>query len=83
MKETLHYIVSSIVDNPDAVEIDEQNEEGVITLIIHVANEDMGKIIGKEGKVIRSIRNIMKVKAMKHNVRISVSLAEQEEQAQV
>jgi predicted RNA-binding protein YlqC (UPF0109 family) len=78
MKETLHYIVSSIVDDPDAVVIDEQDDNGVITLSIHVSPADMGKVIGKEGKVIRSIRNIMKVKAMKHNVRISVSLAEQE-----
>jgi len=76
MKETLHYLVASIVDNADAVSIDEQEEEGVITLLIHVAAEDMGKVIGKEGKVIRSIRNAMKVKAMKSNVRINISLAE-------
>lgn len=78
MKETLHYIVSSIVDQPDAVVIDEEDDNGVVTLLIRVAPEDMGKVIGKEGKVIRSIRNIMKVKAMKHNIRINVSLAEQE-----
>ena len=79
MKDTLHYIVTSIVDNPDSVSIDEQNEEEGTSLIIHVDPSDMGKIIGKEGKVIRSIRNIMKVKAMKHNVRINVSLADQEQ----
>jgi predicted RNA-binding protein YlqC (UPF0109 family) len=79
MKDTLHYIVSSIVEQPDAVVIDEQDDNGVITLSITVDPSDMGKVIGKEGKVIRSIRNIMKVKAMKHNVRISVALAEQAE----
>lgn len=78
MKDTLHYIVSSIVDNADAVTIDEQTENDSISLIIHVDPSDMGKVIGKEGKVIRSIRNIMKVKAMKHNVRINVSLGDQE-----
>ncbi len=78
MKDTLHYIVSSIVEQPDAVIIDEEDDNGVVNLLIHVAPEDMGKVIGKEGKVIRSIRNIMKVKAMKHNIRINVSLAEQE-----
>lgn len=76
MKETLHYIVSSIVDNPDAVAITETDEDGFASFIISVAQEDMGKVIGKEGKVIRSIRNIMKVRAMKDNKRISVSLAE-------
>lgn len=76
MKETLHYIVSSIVDQPEQVIIDEVDDEGYVTLTITVAKEDMGKVIGKEGKVIRAIRNIMKVKAMKHNKRINISLAE-------
>jgi len=76
MKDTLHFIITSIVDNSDAVEIEEREEDGIINLIVTVAKEDMGKVIGKEGKVIRSIRNIMKIKAMKHNVRINVSLAE-------
>jgi predicted RNA-binding protein YlqC (UPF0109 family) len=76
MKETLHYIITSLVDAPDAVEISEVEEEGTIYFSIIVAKDDMGKIIGKEGKVIRSIRNIMKVLAMKQNKRINISLAE-------
>lgn len=78
MKDTLHYIITAIVDNPDDVEIEEKEEDGILHLIITVAKDDMGKVIGKEGKVIRSIRNIMKIKAMKHDVRINVSLAELE-----
>jgi uncharacterized protein len=77
MKDTLHFIVSAIVDNPDAVVIDERDEDGITNLIITVDPSDMGKVIGKEGKVIRSIRNIMKVKAMKSDKRIKISLAEQ------
>lgn len=77
MKETLHFIVTSIVDNTDAVVVDEQtDEDGILNLNVTVAKDDMGKVIGKEGKVIRSIRNIMKIKAMKENVRINISLAE-------
>lgn len=77
MKDTLHYIVTSIVDSPDAVVVEEQaGEDGILNLIVTVAKDDMGKVIGKEGKVIRSIRNIMKIKAMKENVRINISLAE-------
>jgi len=76
MKETLHYIITLLVDAPDAVEISEVEEEGTIYFSIIVAKDDMGKIIGKEGKVIRSIRNIMKVLAMKQNKRINISLAE-------
>jgi uncharacterized protein len=77
MKDTLHFIVSAIVDSPDAVVIDEHEEDGFVILTITVDPSDMGKVIGKEGKVIRSIRNIMKVKAMKTNQRIKISLAEQ------
>lgn len=76
MKDTLHFIITSIVDFPDAVKIEEQEEDGIINFIVTVAKEDMGKVIGKEGKVIRSIRNIMKIKAMKHDARINVSLGE-------
>ena len=76
MKDTLHFIVSAIVDNPDAVVIDESEEDGMMLFTITVDKEDMGKVIGKEGKVIRSIRNIMKIKAMKYNHRIKISLAE-------
>ena len=76
MKDTLHFIVSSIVDNPDAVVIDEHEEDGIINFTITVAPVDMGKVIGKEGKVIRGIRNSMKIKAMKYDLRIKVSLTE-------
>jgi uncharacterized protein len=76
MQETLHFIVSSIVENPDAVEIDVHEEEGIHIYTITVDPNDMGKVIGKEGKVIRSIRNIMKIKAMKYNQRIKITLAD-------
>lgn len=78
MKDTLQFIVSSIVDKTDAVHIDEQETDGITNLIITVDKEDMGKIIGKEGKVIRSIRNIMKIKAIKNGKRINVSIADNE-----
>lgn len=76
MKETLHFIIVSIVDNPDAVSISESEADGYVTFTITTAKEDMGKVIGKEGKIIRSIRNIMKIKAMKENKRINITLAE-------
>lgn len=76
MKETLHFIITAIVDNPDDVVIEESDVDGVLNFVVHVHKDDMGKIIGKEGKVIRSIRNIMKIKAMKHETRINISLAE-------
>ena len=76
MKKTLQYLITSIVDNEEAVKIDESEEEGVVTFTIEVAKEDMGKIIGKNGKVIKAIRNVMKIPAMKQNKKIFVNLAE-------
>lgn len=76
MKDTLQFIVSSIVDKTETVRVNEQETDDITNLIITVDKEDMGKIIGKEGKVIRSIRNIMKIKAIKNNKRINISIAD-------
>ncbi len=81
MKDTLLYIISQIVDNPDEVDIAEEDIDEVVTYTVSVAKDDMGKVIGKEGKVIRSIRNVMKIKAMKQNKRINITLAENEQEA--
>jgi len=76
MKDILLSIVSTIVDNPDKIEIKEEETDGVTNFIITVAPEDMGKIIGKGGKVIRAIRTVMKIPAIKNNKRIFISLTE-------
>jgi predicted RNA-binding protein YlqC (UPF0109 family) len=78
MKDTLQFIVSSIVDNPDAVSINEEQTDGITNLIITVDPNDIGKVIGKEGKVIRSIRNIMKIKAIKLGIRINITIADKD-----
>ncbi len=76
MKKALVSIISAIVDNPKDVVVDEQEEEDITQFIVTVNKEDMGKVIGKEGKVIRAIRNVMKIPAMKQNKRINISLNE-------
>ncbi len=82
MKKALEYIVTSIVDNPDQVVITEQEDNGTINFTIAVAKADMGKIIGKNGKIIKSIRNVMKIPAIKNEKRIYLSLQEDAEVAQ-
>jgi len=77
MKDTLSYIISSIVEHPDEVKIEEEDQDGVTNFIVTVAKEDMGRVIGKSGKVIRAIRNVMKIPAIKNNTRIFVTLSEQ------
>lgn len=76
MKDILDYLIKSIVDNEDKVEIVEEEKDGVINLTVSVDPEDMGKIIGKQGKVIKSIRNVMRIPAMKQNKKIYISLAD-------
>jgi uncharacterized protein len=76
MKKALEYIISQIVDNPEKVEIKEQEDQGMINFTITVAPADMGRIIGKNGKVIRSIRNVIKISAIKQNKKINIALSE-------
>lgn len=81
MKDILAYIVSSIVENPKKVKVEESEEENMLNYTISLAKEDMGRVIGKEGKVIKAIRNIMKIPANKKNKRINISLQETPENA--
>lgn len=74
MKKALEYIISQIVDNPEKVEISETEDADMTNFSIKVDPSDMGKIIGKGGKVIRAIRNVIKISAIKQNKKINVSL---------
>lgn len=76
MKDILEYIVKALVDKPDAVSITEEDVEGVVTYTITPDKEDMGKLIGKGGKIIRAIRNLMKIPAMKESKKVQIQLAE-------
>ena len=76
MKKALLYIISSIVENPKEVKIEEKEEDGIIQFTINLATQDMGKVIGKEGKVIRAIRNVLKIPAIKQGKRINITLAQ-------
>ncbi len=76
MQELLRTIVAGLVENPSAIEITEDapNEEGVIVYHLHVAAEDMGRVIGKQGRIARAIRIIMRSGAAKSNQKIAVEI---------
>lgn len=76
MKDTLTYIISSIVENTDKVSVTEEEDQGIVNLTVSVDPSEMGKVIGKEGKVIKAIRNVMRIPAMKQNKKIYITLAE-------
>lgn len=76
MKELLTAIVSGLVASPDevTVTVDEPNEEGVIFYHIHVAENDMGRVIGKQGRIAKAIRVVMRAAANRNNEKISVEI---------
>ncbi len=77
MRDFLEYLVKNIVDTPDNVVVDESEDEfGNVILSITVDPTDMGKIIGKEGRIIKAVRDLVKILAVKANRRVNVSLTE-------
>ena len=77
MKDTLLYLLQNIVDHPDSLTIEEtKQDERHSVLTIHAHEEDMGKIIGKAGRIIRAIRDLIKLMATKENLYVDVVLAE-------
>ena len=72
MKEILETIIKNLVDNKDAVEIKELEGEQSVVYEVKVAENDMGKFIGKQGRLAKSIRTVMKAVASKAKKRVSV-----------
>ena len=72
MKEILETIIKSLVDNQEAVEIKEVESEKNITLEVRVAEGDMGKIIGRQGKIAQSIRTVMRAVGNRKDKKITV-----------
>ena len=76
MKELLVSIAKGLVEDPDAVvvEQDEPAEDGTIVFHLHVAPEDMGRVIGKQGRIAKAIRTVMRAAATRQEARVSVEI---------
>lgn len=72
MKEVIEIIILNLVDNKDAVEIEEVQNEKSVVYQIKVANDDMGKVIGRQGRLARSIRTVAKSLGAKEHKKVSV-----------
>lgn len=72
MKDVLETIIKNLVSKPNEVEIAEKNEEKSTVFEVRVANEDMGKVIGREGKIAKAIRGIIRAVAIKEGKKVTV-----------
>ena len=74
MKEVLEVIAKSLVENPDEVNVTEIDNEGSTTLELRVADGDMGKVIGKQGRIAKAIRTVVKAAASREDKHVSVEI---------
>ena len=74
MKEFLDTIARALVQNPDDVKVVEEDKDGEIVLTLSVNEQDMGKVIGRSGRIAKAIRSVMSAAASKADVKVSVDI---------
>ncbi len=76
MKDLLISIAQGLVEDPDSVTVtvDEPDEEGVIVYHLHVSENDMGRVIGKQGRIAKAIRTVMRAAATRNNEKVAVEI---------
>ncbi|MDD6010825.1 MAG: KH domain-containing protein [Lachnospiraceae bacterium] len=74
MKELVEVIAKALVDNPDEVVVEETTEGKNVTVNLHVAATDMGKVIGKQGRIAKAIRTVVKAATSNDNKRVDVEI---------
>ena len=76
MKEIVEIIAKSLVDHPDQVVIDEKDGEHMTVFELHVASDDMGKVIGRQGRIAKAIRSVVKAAASREDKRVIVDIVQ-------
>ncbi|MBD5521428.1 MAG: KH domain-containing protein [Lachnospiraceae bacterium] len=74
MKELVEVIAKALVDSPDEVVVTQKEDGRNITIELHVASDDMGKVIGKQGRIAKAIRSVVKAASSKENKRVDVEI---------
>ena len=74
MKELIEYIAKAIVNNPDKVLVTEERNDERVFLKLQVGEEDMGRVIGKQGRVAQSMRTLLRVLAAKQGIRVDLDI---------
>lgn len=76
MKELVEVIAKSLVDHPEDVRVEEKQQERQVTLELHVDEDDMGKVIGRQGRIAKAMRTVVKAAATRENKKVSVDIIE-------
>jgi predicted RNA-binding protein YlqC (UPF0109 family) len=75
-RAVLEYVAKAIVDEPDGVEVDASERRGGVMLSLHVAPDDMGKVIGRRGRVAQAIRTVVRAAGAKEGIEASVDIVD-------
>jgi uncharacterized protein len=76
MAELLAYLARELVDEPDAVRVEEVEEDGVLVLRLHVAEDDRGKVIGRQGRIARALRTIVRAGSAREQRRVQLEIVD-------
>ncbi len=76
MKELLLYVAKQLVDHPEAVTVTEREDAGTLVLELRVSPEDMGKVIGRQGRIAKEIRTVIKTVAQRDGKRVTVDIVD-------
>ena len=74
MKELVEFLARSLVDDPEAVQVEEEQDGDRIVFHLYVAEDDMGKVIGKQGRIANAMRDLLKVAAARNGARVSLEI---------
>ncbi|MFV0635835.1 KH domain-containing protein [Mitsuokella sp.] len=74
MKELVEVIAKSLVDHPEDVRVEEKQQGREVELDLHVAEDDMGKVIGRQGRIAKAMRTVVKAAATRENKKVSVEI---------
>ena len=78
MSELLAYLARELVENPDAVRVETEERDDAVVLVLHVAADDVGKVIGRQGRIARALRTLVRASATRDGRRVLVEIADPE-----
>ena len=78
MKEFLEYVARSLVDNPDAVEVEVEEDDDEVSLVLNVDQADMGRVIGRDGRIANAIRSLLRVMGAKDGRHVELEIVTDE-----